>query len=313
MFGSAWFYWAVGIAAALPVLVVILTEVQRLLRRRQSALARQVGLLRNYVLPLGALLLLLVNATGVPAHDTAVRLLATVFGFLVLVLLLSGLNAAVFSGAPQGSWRRRLPVIFVDVARFVLIGAGLAVILSFVWGVRIGGLFTALGVTSVVIGLMLQNSVSQIVSGLFMLFEQPFQIDAWLDTTTTRGRIVEVNWRAVHIETGSGLRITPNSVLASTPFTNLSRPAGAYQLAIPTKFSDADAPGSGVRAAVPGCRRAAAARRRVPSYHRAGRRHRILHHHRAAVAGRGECRARNISALDLVRRAAGGAAPQRGR
>ncbi|EUA87559.1 hypothetical protein I551_6013 [Mycobacterium ulcerans str. Harvey] len=80
------------------MLVVILTEVQRLLRRRQSALARQVGLLRNYVLPLGALLLLLVNATGVPAHDTAVRLLATVFGFLVLVLLLSGLNAAVFSG-----------------------------------------------------------------------------------------------------------------------------------------------------------------------------------------------------------------------
>ncbi|MEB3969809.1 mechanosensitive ion channel family protein [Mycobacterium ulcerans] len=242
VFGSAWFYWAVGIAAALPVLVVILTEVQRLLRRRQSALARQVGLLRNYVLPLGALLLLLVNATGVPAHDTAVRLLATVFGFLVLVLLLSGFNAAVFSGAPQGSWRRRLPVIFVDVARFVLIGAGLAVILSFVWGVRIGGLFTALGVTSVVIGLMLQNSVSQIVSGLFMLFEQPFQIDDWLDTTTTRGRIVEVNWRAVRIETGSGLRITPNSVLASTPFTNLSRPAGAYQLAIPTKFSDADAP-----------------------------------------------------------------------
>ncbi|EUA87619.1 mechanosensitive ion channel family protein [Mycobacterium ulcerans str. Harvey] len=81
-------------------------------------------------------------------------------------------------------------------------------ILSFVWGVRIGGLFTALGVTSVVIGLMLQNSVSQIVSGLFMLFEQPFQIDDWLDTTTTRGRIVEVNWRAVRIETGSGLRIT---------------------------------------------------------------------------------------------------------
>jgi small-conductance mechanosensitive channel len=38
-------------------------------------------------------------------------------------------------------------------------------------------LFTALGVTSVVIGLMLQNSVGQIVSGLFMLFEQPFRID----------------------------------------------------------------------------------------------------------------------------------------
>ncbi|SON61586.1 hypothetical protein MSIMFI_03102 [Mycobacterium simulans] len=240
--GSAWFYWALGVVVGLPVGIVVLTELHRSLVRRRSRLAGQVGLLRNYVLPLGALLLLIVNATGVPAGDTAVRILTTVFGFLVLVLLLSGLNATVFAGAPEGSWRKRIPVIFLDVARFVLIGAGLAVILSYVWGVRVAGLFTALGVTSVVIGLMLQNSVGQIVSGLFMLFEQPFQINDWIDTTTARGRIVEVNWRAVHIETGSGLRITPNAVLAGTPFTNLSRPAGAHELAMTTKFSDADSP-----------------------------------------------------------------------
>jgi CRP-like cAMP-binding protein len=94
----------------------------------------------------------------------------------------------------------------------------------------------------VVIGLMLQNSVGQIVSGLFMLFEQPFRINDWIDTSTARGRIVEVNWRAVHIETGSGMRITPNSVLASTPFTNLSRPAGTHKLTMKTTFSFADAP-----------------------------------------------------------------------
>jgi CRP-like cAMP-binding protein len=89
---------------------------------------------------------------------------------------------------------------------------------------------------------MLQNSVGQIVSGLFMLFEQPFRINDWIDTSTARGRIVEVNWRAVHIETGSGMRITPNSVLASTPFTNLSRPPGRHKLTMKTTFSTADAP-----------------------------------------------------------------------
>ena len=59
----------------------------------------------------------------------------------------------------------------------------------------------------VVIGLMLQNSVGQIVSGLFMLFEQPFRIGDWLDTPVARGRIVEANWRAVHIQTGHGLQM----------------------------------------------------------------------------------------------------------
>lgn len=241
-FHSSWFYWAVGVALGFPVGIVLLTEVHHALLRRNSRLARQAGLLRNYLLPLAALLLLLVKAAQIPAGDGLVRILSTVLGFLVLVFLLSGFNATVFEGAPEDSWRKRLPTIFVDVTRFALIGVGLTLILSYIWGVRVGGLFTALGVTSVVIGLMLQNSVGQIVSGLFMLFEQPFRINDWLDTSTVRGRIVEVNWRAVHIETGGGTRITPNSVLASTPFTNLSRPAGKHKLTMTTTFSTADAP-----------------------------------------------------------------------
>ncbi len=242
LFHTSWFYWAIGIAVGFPVGLILLTELHRALVRRNSHLARQVSLVRNYLLPLGALLLLLVKASQIPAGAGTVRILTTVFGFLVLVLLLSALNATVFEGAPEDSWRKRMPGIFLDVARFALIGVGLAVILSYIWGVRVGGLFTALGVTSVVIGLMLQNSVGQIVSGLFMLFEQPFRINDWLDTGTVRGRVVEVNWRAVHIDTGSGMRIMPNSMLASTSFTNLSRPSSAYDCAITTKFSAADSP-----------------------------------------------------------------------
>ncbi|TAM64280.1 mechanosensitive ion channel family protein [Mycobacterium sp.] len=242
VFGSPWFYWAVGIAIGLPIGMILLTELHDALLRRQSPLARQVALLRNYLLPLGALLLLLVQASGIPAGDIPVRILTTVFGLLVVVLLLSGLNATVFEGAPEKSWRKRLPTIFIDVTRIALICVGLAVMSSYIWGVRIGGVFTALGVTSVVIGLMLQNSVGQIVSGLFMLFEQPFRIDDWLDTGTARGRVVEVNWRAVHIDTGSGIRIMPNAALATTSFTNLSRPPGPHKVAITTTFSTADAP-----------------------------------------------------------------------
>jgi small-conductance mechanosensitive channel len=239
---AGWFYWAVGLTVGLPLTLVSLTELHHALERRQSALARPVNLLRSYLVPLIALLLLLVEVAQVPAQLNSIRMLATVFGFLVLVLVLSGLNATMFEGAPQGSWRERVPTIFRDVTRLLLIAVGLALIFSYVWGVRIGGLFTALGVGSVVIGLMLQNSVGQIVSGLFMLFEQPFRIGDWLDTPEARGRIVEANWRAVHIQTDRGLQITPNSVLAATSFTNLSRPPGAHQLEITTNFTPDDPP-----------------------------------------------------------------------
>ncbi|HET9876367.1 MAG TPA: mechanosensitive ion channel family protein [Mycobacterium sp.] len=240
--GSSWFYWAVTVAVGLPAALIVLTELQHALARRHSYLAGPVSLLRTYLLPLGALWLLLVKVNEVPADKTSVRVIATLLGFILLLALLSGLNAILFRGAPEDSWRKRLPTILFDVARLLLVGVGLALILSYIWGVRIGGLFAALGVTSVVIGLMLQNSVGQIVSGLFLLFEQPFRIGDWLDTPTARGRIVEVNWRAVHIETGRGLQIMPNSVLAGTSFTNLSRPPGAHNLTLTATFSPADPP-----------------------------------------------------------------------
>lgn len=240
--GASYYYWALAVAIGLPISLVVLTELQHALRRRGSLLAKPVGLLRTLVVPLGALLILLDKTTDVSVEATPVRIVSTVFGFLVLVMVLAGLNATVFEGAPAGSWRRRLPTIFVDVARFAVIAVGLAMILAYVWGANIGGLFTALGISSIVLGLTLQNSVGQIISGLLLLFEQPFAIGDWVETPAARGRVVEVNWRATHIQTGSGLEIIPNSVLASQSFANLSRPAGGHTITVASKFSPTDAP-----------------------------------------------------------------------
>lgn len=239
---SSWFYWALGVAIGLPIGLVVLTEIRVALARRGSGLARPVSLVRNYILPLAALLLLLVKATQVSAEATPVRIVSTVLGFVLLILVLSGLNATLFQGAPEGSWRKRIPSIFLDVARFLVIAIGLAIIFSYIWGANVGGLFTALGITSIVLGLTLQNSVGQIISGLLLLFEQPFQIGDWVDTPSARGRVMEVNWRATHIDTGSGLQIIPNSVLAGASFANLSRPPGEHSLSVVTDFGQNDPP-----------------------------------------------------------------------
>lgn len=239
---APWFYWAVGVAVGFPIALVTLTELQNALRRRNSFLVRPIYLLRTYILPLGALLLLLVGAIQISGEATPVRIVSTVFFVVVLVLLLSGLNATVFQGAPEGTWRKRIPTIFLDVARFALIAVGIALILAYIWGANVGGLFTALGISSIVLGLALQNSVGQIISGLLVLFEQPFQIGDWIETPTARGRVVEVNWRATHIDTGGGLQIMPNSVLAAASFTNFSRPPGSHSLSVATVFSVDDPP-----------------------------------------------------------------------
>ena len=240
--GSAWFYWSIGIAIGLPVALIALTEWQHTLRRRGSSLVGPVSLLRNYLLPLGALLLAMIGATQMPADSTPVRVVGTLVAIVLLILMLSGIRASLFASAPQSSWRRRVPAIFLDVIRFALIALGVGLIFAYIWGANIGGLFTALGITSIVIGLTLQNSVGQIISGLLMLFEQPFRLGDWIQTPEDKGRVVEVNWRAVHLETADGLRITPNSVLAGKSFTNLSRPDGQHAIRVTSVFAIEDRP-----------------------------------------------------------------------
>ena len=58
---------------------------------------------------------------------------------------------------------------------------------GWIWGADIGGLFTALGIGSIVIGLALQNAVGSVLSGLFLLFEQPFEIGDYILTVAGQG------------------------------------------------------------------------------------------------------------------------------
>ena len=179
---QSWFAWAVTLCVALPILLILLTELHSWLVRRGSPMAAPVAMLRNFALPAGAVLVLFTQVWELDAEATWVRILATVFGFLLLVLVLAALNVVLFQQAASGTWRERMPSIFVDIVRLVLVVVGLAVLFSWVWGADVAGLFAALGVTSIVLGFALQNAVGSIISGLFLLFEQPFRIGDWLDT-----------------------------------------------------------------------------------------------------------------------------------
>jgi len=237
-----WMWWAIALAVGVPVILVVLTEIIGALSRKGSAAVKPLKLLRNWVVPVAALFALLVFAFRSDQDNVWPRVVATVLGFLVILLLLSALNVALFTNATEGSWRERIPSIFVDLARLILVVVGLALLFSWVWNADVGGLIAALGVTSIVIGLALQNAVGGVISGLLLLFEQPFKIGDWLDIGSVQGRVIEVNWRAVHIDTGSGIQIVPNSTLSGASFTNMSQPEGPHFTTTSLKFTTDDPP-----------------------------------------------------------------------
>ncbi len=246
-FRDGWIWAALALAVGVPVVLVTLTEIIGALQRRGNPAVGPLKLLRNWVVPTAALLALLAFAFSSPADQAWVRVVATVLGFLLILLILSSFNVALFATARKGSWRERIPTIFVELARLILVVVGLALLFQWVWGADVGGLIAALGVTSIVIGLALQNAVGGVISGLLLLFEQPFKIGDWLDTGSVVGRVIEVNWRAVHIDTGSGIQIVPNSMLSGSSFRNLSQPAGVHHASTTVKFTTDDPPHEVIR------------------------------------------------------------------
>lgn len=242
LWDEAWLWPAITVVVGLPMLLISCTEIAAALERRGNPAAKIIRLVRNFVLPIGALLILLTQLDGQGIALNATKMTSTVLGLVIILALLSTLNIVLFTGARKGSWRQRVPSIFVDLVRLVIVVVCLAVLFSWVWGADVGGLFTALGVSSIVIGLALQNAAGSVISGLLLLFEQPFQLGDWLDTGTTRGRVVEVNWRAVHIDTGNGIQVVPTASLAGSSFTNLSRVRGKYTAVAAVSYATDDAP-----------------------------------------------------------------------
>lgn len=237
-------WWAIVAAVGVPVVMVVLTELISWLQVRGNPAVSPLRMLRNWVLPVAALLVLLAYAIQSTENQVWVRVVATVLGCLLILLVLSSFNVALFANARTGSWRDRTPKIFIEIARLVLVVVGLALLFRFVWNADVGGLVAALGVTSIVIGLALQNAVGGVISGLLLLFEQPFKIGDWLTVDDATGRVVQVNWRAVHLDTGAGIQIIPNASLADASFTNLSRPEGPYHAVVDVTFSTDDPPDS---------------------------------------------------------------------
>lgn len=90
-------------------------------------------------------------------------------------------------------------------------------------GFQISTLLGAAGILTVAIGIASQTSMSNIVSGLFMIGEKPFEIGDFIKVGELSGEILSIDLLAVRIRTQDNtlLRI-PNEMLIKSSLVNLS-------------------------------------------------------------------------------------------
>jgi small-conductance mechanosensitive channel len=91
-------------------------------------------------------------------------------------------------------------------------------------GFRLGPLLGAAGVLGIAIGFASQTSVSNVISGFFLMAEQPFVVDDVIQVGTTTGRVLSIDMMSVKLRTLDNrfVRI-PNEAIVKSEVTNVTR------------------------------------------------------------------------------------------
>ena len=84
-------------------------------------------------------------------------------------------------------------------------------------------LLATAGAAGIVIGFAVKDVASNLVSGVFLLVDQPFVVGDVIETATASGTVKEVSLRSTEVLTESGALVSiPNSLLSTTPIINFT-------------------------------------------------------------------------------------------
>ncbi len=92
------------------------------------------------------------------------------------------------------------------------------------WGFNIGALITGLGIGGVAVALAAKDTVANFFGSLMILFDTPFKIGDWIETSKMEGVVEDIGFRSTKVRTfAQALVSVPNSILANEVITNWSK------------------------------------------------------------------------------------------
>jgi small-conductance mechanosensitive channel/CRP-like cAMP-binding protein len=218
----------VGRLALLALVYAVFTFIQRLAGKR-SRLLRAVGLQLNLLgaVSLGMIILepLLEAAPGFVMDG----FLAAVV-FLGLAIGLKLLDVLVFEVLAGWRQQSQVPIVVRDIGRWVLALVALVLVVRhFFPGVNLNVLAVSSLVVGYVVGNATQDTLGNLISGLALNTEKPFQLGDWVLVVGHTGQVVDTTWRATRLRTkAEDYIVIPNAVIAKEPILNYSRPTRAH-------------------------------------------------------------------------------------
>ncbi len=218
------FLWGMAIVIGVALAIVVLTETIDRLKRANHPLTSTVHLIRNVVLLLLAVFFVQRMIIGLTFLSLPVRLVATTM-WLSAIVVIFRLSDVLFREEERPTWHDNIPKLFKRIPAYIFAVVAAAYVLQRVWSLPLSDYLAALGIGSVAIAFALQDTISNLVSGLFIITNRPFTEGEWIHIGETEGRVLTVNWRYTRIETRNGdLIVIPNGSISNASITNHSQP-----------------------------------------------------------------------------------------
>ncbi|OAV45582.1 mechanosensitive ion channel domain-containing protein [Lewinella sp. 4G2] len=230
----------VAVLLLFPVAVVVLGEIIIRLKVEGRDYAKSVSLARNVVVPLLAIYFLVTRLGNFGGDHDLSKLVLTAVIIVGLAAVMGIINGVLFETSNS---TQKVPKLFLDLGRILVIVVGIGFTLSYVWGKDLSSLATALGVSSIVLGLALQDTLGNLFNGITLINERPFQVGDFIEVDGHAGRVVEVNWRAVRLLTRErDLIVLPHIKVSQSAIMNHSQPEVHWAQKLMLGFSYDHAP-----------------------------------------------------------------------
>ena len=118
---------------------------------------------------------------------------------------------------------RHQRVLFRRLVFYTILGVAVALALR-QSGFQLGVLLGAAGILTVALGFASQTSASNVISGLFLLAERPFELGHFIEVEGVCGEVVGIDLLSVKLRSLDNLYIrVPNETLVKTRVTNFTR------------------------------------------------------------------------------------------
>lgn len=125
--------------------------------------------------------------------------------------------------------RLQFPVIIRDLLVIIVFFVSLFVVLGH-QGLDLTAILASAGFVGIVLGLAMQDTLGNIMGGLALQMEKPFEVGNWVEFEGVQGEVIEINWRSVKVLTlDREVVVIPNTVITKSSFRNLSRPTGVLR------------------------------------------------------------------------------------